>query len=122
MPALLTNMSTLDFDGWLRGLFSAGISGGASAIVGGFTVSGMDPHDYNFSNAKFYILVGALFATNAIVSMAKFLAAQPLPSMKEITSTTQTVTTASGAPIKVIETIQEKHIEPIVTTPPPKES
>ena len=114
MPAMLTNMTNLDFDGWLRGLFSAGISGGASAIVGGFTVSGMDPHDYNFSNAKFYILVGALFATNAIVSMAKFLAASPLPGIKEITTTKQTVSSDSS-PTKVIETVQEKHLESIQT-------
>lgn len=112
MPQMLATMTALDFNGWLRGLFSAGISGGASAIVGGFTVSGMDPHDYNFSNAKFYILVGALFATNAIVSMAKFLAASPLPGIKEVTTTKQTVT-SDTAPTKVIETIQEKHVEPI---------
>ncbi len=112
MPALLTNASNLDFDGWLRGLFSAGISGGASAVVGGFTVSGMDPHDYNFANAKFYILVGALFATNAIVSIAKFLSASPIPSVKEVTSTVQTIT-GGAAPPKVVETVTEKHVEPI---------
>lgn len=115
MSNLLATASNLDFNGWLRGLFSAGISGGASAIVGGFTVSGMDPHDYNFSNAKFYILVGALFATNAIVSMAKFLSASPLPGVKEVTATTQTITSAN-APTKVIETVQEKHVEPIKGT------
>ena len=117
MPAIFSTAANLDFDGWLRGLFSAGISGGASAIVGGFTVSGMDPHDYNFSNAKFYILVGALFATNAIVSMAKFLAASPLPGVKEVTSTTQTVSTP-GVPTKIIETVQEKHVEPIAPKEP----
>ncbi len=117
MSTMLATASGLDFDGWLRGLFSAGISGGASAIVGGFTVSGMDPHDYNFSNAKFYILVGALFATNAIVSMAKFLAASPLPGVKEITTTKQTVT-SDTAPTKVIETVTEKHIEPVAPIPP----
>ena len=117
MPQMLATMTALDFNGWLRGLFSAGISGGASAVVGGFTVSGMDPQDYNFSNAKFYILVGALFATNAIVSMAKFLSSSPLPGVKEVTSTTQTVSTPGGTPTKIIETVQEKHIEPIPVPP-----
>ncbi len=113
MIAALATAQRLDLNGWLRGLFSAGISGGASAVVGGFTVSGMDPKDYNFAQAKFYILVAALFATNAIVSMAKFLSMQPLPGMKQIESTVQTITPSPGAAPKVIETVKEIHLEPI---------
>jgi hypothetical protein len=107
----------LDVDGWLRGLFSAGISGGASAVVGGFTVSGMDPKDYNFAQAKFYILVGALFATNAVVSIAKFLAAQPLPTMKTVATTTQITEQANKPPIVVTRTT-ETHVEPIAPAAP----
>lgn len=108
---LIDTASNLDFDSWLRGLFSAGISGGASAVVGGFTVSGMDPKDYNFQQSKFYILVFALFATNAIVSIAKFLSAQPLPSMKQVEKTTQTTVQPGQAP-KVVETVKETSVEP----------
>lgn len=118
MPHLITNASNLDFNSWLRGLFSAGISGGASAIVGGFTVSGMDPKDFNFSVAKFYILIGALFTTNAIVSMAKFLSTQPLPNIKEVTATRQITTPATLDTPKVVETITEKHIEALSQDPP----
>src|SRR5450755_4964088 len=114
MPALLANASNLDFDGWLRGLFSAGISGGASAVVGGFTVSGMDPQHYNFQTGPFYVLVGALFATNAVVSIAKFLSASPIPTVKQVTVMTQTVTgSGTGNGSKVIETVKETHTEPM---------
>lgn len=111
MRIFFSTASTLDYDAWLRGLFSAGISGGASAVVGGFTVSGMDPKDYNFAQVKFYILVCALFLTNAVVSIMKFLAAQPLPGMKQVEKTTQTITPATLDSPKVIETVKETHIE-----------
>jgi hypothetical protein len=111
--SIATAASNLDLNGWLRGLFSAGISGGASAVVGGFTVSGMDPKDYNFAQSKFYILVGALFVTNAVVSVAKFLAAQPLPGVKEMTAMRQVVQ-QDGQATKIIDTTKEVHTEPIV--------
>jgi hypothetical protein len=110
---LFETATSLDIDGWLRGLFSAGISGGASAVVGGFTVSGMDPKDYNFATAKFYILIGALFTTNAVVSIAKFLSQQPLPGLKQVEKTVQTITPATNDSPKVIETVKEIHVEPM---------
>lgn len=117
---LLTQASTLDFRNWIRGLLSAGISGGASAVVGGFTVSGMDPHDYNFAQAKFYILVGALFVTNAVVSIAKFLSAQPLPGVMQTETTTRTITPATAVSPKIVETVKETRVEPIRPEEPPK--
>ena len=100
----------LDVNGWLRGLFSAGISGGASAVVGGLTVSGMDPQHYNFQSKPFYILVGALFTANAIVSMAKFLSSQPLP-VREVVTTVQTTPPTRAGEAKVVTTVQETHTE-----------
>ncbi len=118
---LLTTATALDFEGWLRGLFSAGISGGASAIVGGITVSGMDSKDYNFYTPKFYVLIGALFLANAIVSMSKFLSAQPLPGLKQVETTVQTITPSTGTGGgKVIETVKETHVVPM--DPPAKET
>jgi hypothetical protein len=106
-------MNALDVDGWVRGLFSAGISGGASAVTGGLVVSGMDPSHYNFQAGKFYILVGTLFAANAVVSMAKFLQGQPLPNMKQVEKTVQTITPATQDSPKVVETVKETSIEPV---------
>ncbi len=114
MVSPLVTASQLDVNGWFRGLASAGISGGASAIVGGITVSGMDSNDFNFYKPKFYALIGALFLTNAIVSMSKFLSAQPLPVLKQVETTVQTITPSTGTGGgKVIETVKETHVEPI---------
>jgi hypothetical protein len=120
MDPFFTSIQNLDIDTWLRGLFSAGISGGASAVVGGFTVSGMDPEHYNFAAPKFYILVGALFATNAVVSMAKFLAAQPLPGIKQVEKTTQTIIPATAGSPKTIETVKETSVETVAPVVPGK--
>jgi hypothetical protein len=107
---LFSTVSNLDVDGWLRGLFSAGISGGASAITGGLAVTTMDPE--HFQGSKFWLLIGILFATNAVVSMAKFLQGQPLPSVKEVTTTTAITAQGSKPPV-ITTTTSETHVEPI---------
>ena len=112
MMKLLAVAGNLDIDTWLRGLLSAGISGGASAITGGIVVSGMDPAHYNFQAGKFYVLVGTLFAANAIVSMAKFLQSSPLPSVKTVTASVA-VTSQPGVPDKTVATVTETHQEPV---------
>ena len=109
---LLLAAGSLDLDSWVRGLLSAGISGGASAITGGIVVTGVDPQHYNFSAGKFWILVGTLFIVNAVVSMAKFLQAHPIPDIKTVTTTVQT-TVIGGAPPKTVATVSETHQEPV---------
>ena len=108
---LLAVAGSLDLNTWIRGLLSAGISGGASAITGGIVVSGMDPSHYNFQAGKFYILIGTLFAANAVVSMAKFLQSSPLPTLKTITTTVQT-TAVGDSTVKTVATVSETHQEP----------
>ena len=116
MPPLLTKASSLDLGGWLRGLFSAGISSFAGAIAAGFGPALVDPKDFNLQNPMLMFKTAALGAAIAgIVSMAKFLSTSPLPPLKEVTTTVQTVS-GGTAPTKVIETVQEKHVEPV--TPP----
>jgi hypothetical protein len=99
-------MSTLDVDGWIKGLLSAGISGGASAVTGGLVVSGLDPAHYSFNAGKFWILTGSLFMANAIVSVAKFLQGQPLPVSKIVEKTTET-TQVGAKPPTVVQTVKE---------------
>ena len=110
--SFLTSANNLDLDGWLRGLVSAGISGGASALTGGLVVGATDPTHYNFSTSKFWTLTGFLFLANAMVSMAKFLQTQPIPGFKQIEITT--VQTTKGNPA-IVETVKETHVEPIET-------
>ena len=70
----------LDFRDWLRGLIASFISGGASAITSGFTVSAMDPNDYNLYNTKLYMLMGTMFLVNGILGAAMFLRNKPIPN------------------------------------------
>jgi hypothetical protein len=108
---MLAEIQQLDLDGWLRGAVGGFISGGSAAIVGGITVTGLDPEHYSFVTRKFWILVGALFLVNGLVSMAKFLSITPLPNKKVVTRQLQT-TTQGDAPPKVVETVREVHTEP----------
>jgi hypothetical protein len=109
---VLSTASSLDFDGWIRGILSAGISGGASAVSGAIVLPALDAEDFNVYTAKFYIAIGALFLANALVSITKFLSAQPLPGVKVVERTTQTITAATIDTPKVVETIKETHVEP----------
>jgi uncharacterized membrane protein HdeD (DUF308 family) len=74
----------LDFSEWLRGLVAAFISGGASAVTGGFTVSALDPRDYNLQEGmpRLLLLMGAMFLVNGILSMMLFLRQKPVPDHK----------------------------------------
>jgi hypothetical protein len=102
--------SNLDFDGWFRGIFSAAISGGASAVSGAIVLPALDAKDFNVYQAKFYVAIGALFTASALTSIFKFLSATPLPGVKQVTTTVQTVA-QEAKPTKVITTVAETHIE-----------
>ena len=108
---LLQVASKLDVDSWLRGLFSAGISGGAAAISSGTLVTGLAPETFSFYTWKFYAVVFGMFISQGIVSMAKFLQAHPLPEMKTVT-TGVAVTEQAGEAPKTVTTVTETHQEP----------
>ncbi len=114
MIAAIAIASRLDYAGWLRGLFSAGISSFSGAIASAFGPALVDPKDFNLQNPMLMMKTAAIGgAISGIVSMAKFLNAQPLPGVKEVTKTEQVITAATDTTPKVITTIQEKHTEPI---------
>jgi hypothetical protein len=111
---------SLDIGGWLYGLASAGISSAGGALAAGFGPAAVDPKDFNFQHPALMLETAAIGAGIAgVISMGKFLSTQPLPSVKEVTATTQTITTAGAStPSKIIETVTEKHLEPIPPKPP----
>ncbi len=109
----LAAASSMDLDGWMRGLFSAGISGGASAVSGGTLVSMLAPDQFNLQTGKFYVLMGGLFAANAVVSIMKFLSANPLPPIKTVTASTAVIE-QPGSPPTTVSTVSETHQEPVV--------
>lgn len=115
MMNLLATAGDLDFRGWLRGLVSAGISSTAGAVSSGFGPALADPHDFNIDHPLMMLKSAAVGAALCgIVSMAKFLSAQPLPGVKEVVKMTQTVTASgTGDGSKIVETVKETHVEPM---------
>lgn len=100
----------LDVKNWTRGLISAMISGGASAAIGATGVMGMDAAHYNFQTKAFYILVGSLFAGNAIVSVLKFLVTRPFPDLVTVERTVEVTQAPKQAPVTVT-TVKETSLE-----------
>lgn len=120
MISPLMSAKTLDVQGWLRGVLSAGISGGASVIAGAIVLPSLDAKDFNVFTRTYYVALAALFFASALVSISKFLVAQPLPDFKEVTTTVQTLTPATASEPKTLTTIQEKRLEPIAPAEPSK--
>ena len=72
----------LDWSGWLRGIFSAVISGGAGAISAGFGVTVIDPNkDFSGPNGygRLFDLMLFCFLFSGVISLAKYLQANPIP-------------------------------------------
>jgi hypothetical protein len=73
---MITTASKLDWDGWMRGVIGALVSGGAGSIASGFAVNFADPaHDVSVLK-----VMGITFLISGVVSMAKFLQVTPVPS------------------------------------------
>jgi hypothetical protein len=109
---LFAGMQNLDVEGWARGLIGAGISGGSAAITSSIGVTILDPQHWTFQNGKLWGLIGITFTMNAVVSMAKFLQSQPLPSMKTV-ETTKEVVREPQPGVVVTSTVKETHVEPV---------
>lgn len=110
MMTLPLGFGDLDFSDWARGLVSAFISGGASAVTSGVTVNLLDPNHYNVHTGSFYVLVGAMFAANGLMNMMAFLRTKPIPELKTVEKTVKTVDNQSGPPV-VVTTVKETSIE-----------
>jgi hypothetical protein len=73
----------LDFKGWLYGFFHATISGGATAVVGGFSASVLKPNDFSFASADSLKLMGMMFIFNFALSGFLYLKDSPIPNIVE---------------------------------------
>lgn len=112
MAKLFDAASNLDFDGWFRGLASAGISGSASAISGAIVLPSLDSVQFNIFKPHFWIAVLAIGGSSGLVSLMKFLSTEPIPLMKKVTTTTETVTGVAAKPI-ITKTVEEVRVEPV---------
>ncbi len=111
----------LDFGDWAKGLISAFVSGGATAVTGGAAVTMVDPDHFAVGTSKFIEVTAAMFLMSGTMSMFAFLRTKPIPDVKTITTAVAT-TVQAGLPPKIVTTVQETHVEavkgPIVLTAP----
>ena len=67
---------------WLHGLIAAVVSGGASAVTAGVTLSAMDPGHFNFGADVGHTLklMVALFVVNGALGAFGYLKQSPVPA------------------------------------------
>lgn len=94
----------LDWGNWLYGLFVGGISGGASAVYGGFGASIIDSKNFAFGSVASFKFMGMMFAVMFLKDAALFLSQHPLPS--KITETSTETMEQAGRP-SMVRTIEK---------------
>ncbi len=97
MNLLLPGSATLDWGGWLYGLFAAVIGGAASAIVAGGSAALVVP---GIKASQALTVMGTTFVVSGVFSGMNYLAKQPLPS--KVVTTTTTETHGGPAPESVV--------------------
>lgn len=102
----------IDWSDWIRGAMAAFVTGGASAVASGLVVSLKDPKDYAIGTWSFFQLVGAVFIMSGTLNLFAFLRTKPIPDLKQVTITTQTIA-QEDRPTKTVKTVQETSIEPV---------
>jgi len=107
----------LNWDDWAKGLVAAFIGGGAGAFSAGLSAIIVDHNDFNIYTLKFWQLVFGTFVIGGLVPFFAYLHQKPIPDVKQVTTTVQTTTVGAATP-KVVETVKETHVEPII----PKET
>jgi hypothetical protein len=76
----------LNWGGWLYGLVSGFIGGGASAITSSIVLPSVDAKDFNFGGGLHSLLLvaGALFLVHGGMTAAAYLSKSPLPAAREV--------------------------------------
>lgn len=98
-------LGRIDFTDWVRGVFAAFISGGASAVTSGVVVSIKDPSHYAPGTKDFFELVGSVFLMSGLMSLMAFLREKPLPAILTTTETKlKTVRVGSSTPVATLTT------------------
>jgi len=84
----------LDFDGWIYGLVSATIGGGASAVTCAVSAAMLKPEAFNLQAQlkDTLLLMAATFIINGALNMFFYLKQSPLPKIEEETTVTDTTT------------------------------
>jgi hypothetical protein len=80
---MIEQIKHLDFRGWVYGLLSAIIGGGAGSVTAAIAASIIKPQDFALANAASFKLMFSVFGINALISMFMYLKQSPLPAIVE---------------------------------------
>jgi hypothetical protein len=79
----ISNAKSLDWAGWLKGVISAIVSGGAGAFGGSLGAIMADPEHFSMNTGSglhdVFTVAGYAFLVSAAVSLAKYLQTAPIP-------------------------------------------
>jgi hypothetical protein len=89
---MINQLKHLDFWGWIYGLLSAVIGGGASSVTAAIAASIIKPQDFALAGAASIKLMLSVFAINALISLFLYLKQSPLPKIVDSTTTTDSTT------------------------------
>lgn len=79
---MISKLKHLDLAGWIYGLISAVVGGGASSASAAIGASVIDPAKFNLADPMALInLMGIAFGVNAVLSMFLYLKQSPLPKV-----------------------------------------
>jgi hypothetical protein len=103
-------MGRLDWSGWLYGLVSGFIGGGAGSIGAGFGGMLTDPDHFNLSGGAhhLFVLMRVSFMFSGIVTAAAYLTKSPLPHTREIWTDDQRAAAAATAAATATKTAGSK--------------
>lgn len=97
----------LDWGQWLYGAVATFISGMASAVVTGSIVASVDPKDFAPGTEKFWVAVGLSLLAHGGINLFMYLKDKPLPALKTVEVTTQTLEIPRGGSPQVTTTVKE---------------
>lgn len=109
----MMGLPDLDWGNWLYNLGAGFVGGGASAVVSGVTINLMDPGHFNPRTTDFYLIIGAMFLSNGLMSMFFYLKQNPLPSKITRTTTTEKQVMPTEPPTIVTKRVEETVTETV---------
>ncbi len=100
-------LDSMDWGGWIYGLWAAVIGGGSTAASGAVAVISVDPKDFNLETNKFWKVMMVMFAIGAATNFLSYLKQNPVPKIISKASSTTTLTGTGAGQVLHVESTKE---------------
>jgi hypothetical protein len=101
----------LDWGNWFYGLLAGSIGGGANSVSGALGAVIVDPKHFAVGSSASFKLMGVIFLLTFLKDASLYLAQNPLPKIKTVT-TTETVEHLTHPTATVTTTVEETKTTP----------